>query len=234
LENNYAIRIARNSAAVTANDKGKGIAGFLPVIDSNGGYRYDAFNDSTGSPLSFGNSDARTWSSQLSLNWTLFDGFRMFADKRRYDELARLGDQEARNIIEQTVVNIMRAFFNLVQQEQLHDVARNTRDISETRLNREKVRRDLGGASTTDYLNAMVNFNHDQTVLLDRELQVIIARKDLNVLLARDADTPVEVNKEIIIPPISYGFDDLLGRTKKRNSRLQAARHRRAVSQEHV
>ncbi|MCP4716237.1 MAG: TolC family protein, partial [Deltaproteobacteria bacterium] len=40
LENNYAIRIARNSAAVTANDKGKGIAGFLPVIDSNGGYRY--------------------------------------------------------------------------------------------------------------------------------------------------------------------------------------------------
>ncbi len=234
LKNNYDILIARNDALIAENDRGKGIANFLPIIDSSGTFRYDATNPHTGSPLSYSNSDTRTWASQLSLNWTLFDGFRMFADKKRFDELAKRGEYRSRDTIERTVVNIMRTYFDLVQQEQLLDVARNTRDISKTRLDREEVRRDLGGASSTDLLNARVNFNKDESALLDQQLAVIIAGKELNILLARDPLEPVSIKKEIVIPPLDMRFAELLARARENNSVLLTARRSKRVAEENV
>ena len=234
LKNNYDIQIAKNTAEIAGNNKGKGTAGFLPVIDTVGNYRYDASNDETGAPISFGNSDGRTYGSQLSLNWTLFDGFGMFANKARYDELAKLGEYDARNNIENTVVGIMIAYFNLVQQEQLLDVALNTRDISRTRLDRETVRRDLGGVSSTDLLNARVNFNNDQAVLLDQELRVAIAKKEINVLLSREPLEEVTVKKEIKVLPLNISFNELLGLAEQQNSFLLTAKQNLKVSEEGV
>ncbi len=50
LKNNYAIQIARNTAEIATNNKGKGIADFLPVIDTNSDFRYNNTNENTGSP----------------------------------------------------------------------------------------------------------------------------------------------------------------------------------------
>ncbi len=225
LYNNYTIQIARNTAQIALNNRGKGIANFLPVLDSTGDMRYDESNEDTGSPMSFGNASTRSLKSQLSLSWTLFDGFRMFADKKRYDELARSGEYQARETIETTVVSIMEGFFNLVQQEQLLDVARETRDISKRRLEREEVRQHLGGASSTDVLNARVNLNNDESALLDQELAVTIARKKLNILLAQDPLTPLTVKKEIVIPPWNVPFNEVLASARESNSALRAARH---------
>ncbi|MCX8045160.1 MAG: TolC family protein [Desulfobacterota bacterium] len=234
LKNNYSIRIARTTAEIARNNTGKGTANFLPKLDAGETFRYDAKNESTGSPLSFGNADTRQWSSDITLNWTLFDGFRMFADKRRYDELARAGFFDAKNTIEATVVAIMRSFFNLVQQEQLLDVSRETRDISRIRLEREQARHDLGGASSADLLNARVNFNKDQSALLDQELAVTIAAKNLNILLARDPLTPCPVRKEIAIPNLDRSFEELLALARENNSEIQAARHNLNAAQEAV
>ena len=232
LQNNYAIQIARNTAEIAVNNRGRGIAGFLPAIDAGSTLRYDDSNEKTGSPTSFGNATTRTSDAFLSLNWTLFDGFRMFADKKRYDELAQGGQSEARDRIERTVVSIMAAFFNLVQQEQLLDVVRETRDISKMRLEREEVRRDLGGASSTDLLNARVNYNKDASALLDQQLAVTVARKDLNILLAQDPLTYCAVRKEIVIPPFSARYNDVLVQARERNSTLLTAQHARRVAEE--
>jgi outer membrane protein TolC len=234
LRNNYDIQIARNEAAIAINNKGKGIANFLPVVDLDGNLRYDSINEDTGSPASFSNSARRTSDAQLILNWTLFDGFRMFADKRRFDELAKSGESQARAVIEDRVVSIMVSFFNLVQQEQLLDVAHDTRDISKRRLEREEVRRDLGGVSSTDLLNARVNFNNDESNLLDQQLAVTIVRKDLNIVLASDPLTPIEVRKEILIPPFDMEFEELLRLARQNNSVLLTARYDKRVADEEV
>ena len=235
LKNNYNIQIARHGAQQAQNNRGKGLAGFLPIVDSEGNMRYDAANENqTGSPMSFGHSDSRTWSSRLILNWTLFDGFRMFADKKRYDELADMGEYNARDTIEKNVVAIMTAFFHLVQSKQLLDVAVSTRDLSKTRLDRQQIRHNIGGSSSTDLLNARVNFNNDQTLLLNRELTVTIARKQLNVLLGRDPLTPVQVKKQIKIPPLDTDLDKLIQLAKTRNSTLLAADKNRGAAHEKV
>jgi outer membrane protein TolC len=234
LKNNYAIQIARNTAEIAVNNKGKGLANFLPVIDTNSDLRYDNTNENTGSPMSFGDAVTRTSDSYLSLTWTLFDGFRMFADKKRYDELAMSGEYEARDRIEGTVISIMGSFFNLVQQEQLLDVIRDTLAVSKRRLEREEIRRELGGASSTDLLNARVNYNNDQSTLLDQELAATIALNELNIALARDPLTPVVVKKEIVIPPLVMGYEEILKMAQKENSTLLTARFDKQIAEEDV
>ena len=141
LENNFDIRIARNNAKIAQNNTTLGTADFLPTLDGTGSFDFNTSDLETNNPFRPGGvSDSKTGNGVLSLNWTLFDGFRMFANKRRYNDLARLGESLARNVIEEKMVEILRAYFNLVQQTQLLEVAKNTRAISETRLSKEKIR----------------------------------------------------------------------------------------------
>lgn len=233
LRNNFDIQIARNTAEAARNDIGLGTAGFLPTLDSQGNLIYDS-TQYHGRDLTGGSRDYRTYGSDLSLSWTLFDGFRMFADNRRYRDLAGAGDEQARDAIESSVVAAMSAYFDLVRQEQLLDVARTNRDISQARLELEEIRRSLGGASSTDLLNARVSFNNDQTLLLEQELRVNIARKELNILLARDPDVPLAVRQEIDVPELPLTLTELQERSRNESAALQAARFRMQAAAEQV
>jgi outer membrane protein TolC len=158
----------------------------------------------------------------------------MFVNKSRFDRLAELGDALSRNIIENNVVQILAAYFDLVQQEQLLDVAISNLEISETRLNKEKVRRDVGGASSTDFLNAQVSFNNDKAALINQELAVKVALQDLNILLGQKPETDLEVEKNIKLFTLEYSLEELLQMTLDRNSTLTAARQSKEISEQDI
>jgi len=230
LENNYNVRIARNNAEISDNSSGYGPAGLLPSVNLSGNYQIVDTEEDSNSGSSLGNTDTESWGGAISLDWTLFDGFKMFIEMKKYIELARLGEYQARYLIENNVVAISRAYFNLVQQQQLLDAARETKDISETRFHKEEVRRELGGSSSTDYLNAQVAYNRDLSALLNRELNVITARKDLNILLGQDTDTQVEVVKEIAVKPLGLELTDILNLTMEKNSELKIAEQNKKIA----
>ncbi|RMH95484.1 MAG: TolC family protein [Calditrichaeota bacterium] len=234
LENNYSIRIARNQARIAANNAGQGTANLLPVVDATGRVQIARSDVETNSPFSFGKSTTRSGDAQITLTWTLFDGFRMFADKKRFEELARLGEYQARNIIENTVVGILQAYFNLVQQEMLLDVARQSVEISRTRLEKEQMKHDMGALSSTDLLNAQVAFNNDRAALLNQEVQVLIARKNLNLALAQDPATPITVTREILIPPLATEFETLWELAQSHNAELLAAEQNHRIARENL
>lgn len=224
LKNNYDIQIARNNAEVVDNNKILGISGFLPTIDATGGYQQSSSSVETNSPFGFGDSDRELLNGQLQLNWILFDGFKMFADRKRFNQLAELGEFQTRNIIENNVVSIMRAYFNLVQHEQLLSVSENTIAVSETRLEKEKVRNELGGTSSTDLLNARVSYNNDRATYLSQQLNVKVAKKELNIILGRSPVEQINIKKTINIIPLTLTYDEILNLTKEKNSQLSIAR----------
>ena len=234
LKNNFDIQIAYNQEEIAKNNQDKGLSGFLPTLDLSGNIQNSTANQQTNSPFSFGNSRSNNLGGQISLNWTLFDGFSMFVNKDQYDQLAKLGEYQARNLIESTVVTILSAYFNLVQQEQLLEVAKNASEISKTRLDREKVRQEIGGASSTDFWNAQVSYNNDNSILINQELRRLIARKDLNILLGRNVDTPVNVVQQILIPDLPYSYEEILEFAKKQNSLLIVARQNKEVADNNV
>lgn len=223
LKNNYDIRIARNDAKVSENNRGLGMAGFLPTVDATGNYNLADYDEDSNSSSSLDEYDTENLSADVTLNWTIFDGFKMFTEKKKYDELSRLGRYQSRQQIENTVVAISRAYFDLVQQEQLLAVARETKDISNARLEKERVGREIGGSSSTDYLNAKVAYNNDQSSLLDRELAVTVAREELNLLLGQYPATPLVVSNEINIPSLDMSLDEIQQAALEQNSGLKTA-----------
>jgi outer membrane protein TolC len=230
LKHNFDIQIARNQNKIAQNNKGKGTAGFLPTLDISGNYQTAKSNLDSNSPFSFGSTTSDNLNGQVGLNWTLFDGFGMFVNNDQYDQLAILGEYQSRNIIETTVVAILSAYYNLVQQEQLLEVATNARDISKSRLDKEKVKQDLGSASSTDYWNAQVSYNNDNATLINQELRRLISRNDLNILLGRDVDTHIEVVQQIFIRDLNYDYMEILELAKKHNSRLIVAIQNKKVA----
>jgi outer membrane protein len=234
LKNNYAIQIARNQAKISSNNKGFGLAGLLPTIDASAGLSQTDTDQEVDLPISKSNTSTDAWNAEISANWTLFDGFQMFYNKMKFSELASKGEYQSRDQIENSVVAISRSYFNLVQQIQLLDVSRETRDISESRLKREKVRNELGGASSTDYLNAQVAFNTDQTSLLNQELRVTIARQQLNVLLGQNPATAFSVSTEINIPEMTMNYDALMNLAQEHNSSLKTMEISRSIADRDV
>jgi len=223
LKNSYSIQIARNQAEAAANNRGLGVAGLLPTLNATGSYGVIDNKKESDPPAATENLDITNLAAELSLNWTIFDGFNMFISHSLYRQLARQGEYQARDQIEQTIVAISMAYFNLVQQEQLEQVARDTRAVSESRLDRERVRHELGGASSTDFLQSQVVFNSDQSNLLNSELQVTIARQQLNILLGQDPATTFAVETEIDIPELTLSRDQVFEAAEANNASLKAA-----------
>ena len=234
LKNNYNIQIARNQEQIALNNKGYGTAGFLPKIDVTSGYSKVDNKLELDRPVLESNTDINNWNAEIKLNWTLFDGFKMFIDKSKYNELAEQTRYRIRHNIESTIVQISYLYFNLVQQEQLYQVYLDTRDVSKTRLSREKIRNQIGGASSTDLFNAKVSFNNDQSSLLSQELQVKIAREQLNVLLGRDPSTEFTVSPEIHIPELTIALDKIKEQALKQNSNLKAAEFNKKAADRNV
>lgn len=233
LKNNFAIRIARNNSTVAQNSRQLGRAAFFPVLDVTGSIDGSTSDLTTNNPFRpGGRSDTQTGNAQVALNWTLFDGFRMFATRQRFDALAEAGEWQTRSEIESKVLEVLQAYFNLVQQRQLLAVARQTRAVSETRFSREKTRRELGSVSSTDLLNAQVAFNNDVAAFLDQELQVTIAQKNLNRLLVFPVDTLVAVEDEISVAPLDLTYEEVRNLVRTRNSDLLAAMQSRLAAEQ--
>jgi outer membrane protein TolC len=234
LKNNFDIRIARNTAKIADNNRGLGTAGFLPSLDASGSGGLSKSDEETNSPFSFGSTTTESYSASMMLNWTLFDGFRMFTNKRKFDQMAELGYEQARNEIEAAIVQIMQAYFNVVQQSQLLDVARENLKTSKSRLDKEIMRGNIGGMSSTDLLNARVVYNNDRSAYINQQLQLEIAEKNLNIALGRDPLEAIAVEKKIRLPYLDLEYDEILALALERSSIIAASLKSREIADREI
>jgi outer membrane protein len=234
LKNNFDIQIARNNREIASNNKGKGTSEFLPLLDVDASFRRAKASQKSNSPFSFGDTDVDNMNAGATLKWTLFDGFKMFTTNSQFRDLAKLGEFQARNSIENSVVSILIGYLNVVQQEELLEVAQSAIEVSQARLDKENVRQELGSSSSTDYLNAQVSYNNDRSTLLNQELRLLVAKKELNIFLGRDVSTPITVKKEINISPLQYTVDELQDIATERNSTLSVAEQNKILAQQSI
>ncbi len=230
LKNNFDIQVAHNAAEIARQNYGLGTAGFLPSLDATARYSQTGNDQSTNPPPEDSDSDIDLLNAQIGLTWTIFDGFEMFTGKKRYNELARLGEYQSRSLIENSVMAISQAYLGLVSREQLLRVAQDTRDVSQSRYEREEVRKELGGASSTDLLNAQVSLNNDQASLLEQQLQVKVTREELNILLGRDPAEPITVDPEITLAEVDMALADILELAHEHNASLKTQEMSKSVA----
>lgn len=203
VENNYDIRIAKNDLNIDKANKTIGNAGMLPgiqaVVTDNNSIQSSSQTRSDGTTQELDNARNSNLNYGVALDWTVFDGFGMFA---RYDQLKAIekqGQVELQLMVMTRVSDVLAAYYDLVQQQQQLAALDSTLIISRARVELAHNRYTIGKASKLEELNAQVDLNTDQTNLLRAKEMLANSKIALNRLMARDVKTDFRVTDEITV-----------------------------------
>lgn len=226
LENNYQIRIASNMLEIDKTGVNIGNAGMLPVVgatlNSNNSIQNSSQTRADGNLVELDNAKNNSLNYGVGLDWTIFDGFRMFARYDQLKELEKLGEAQLKQAVLTRVSDVMIGYYDLVQQHQQLVALDSTIVISEQRLKLANNRFTIGKASKLEVLNAQVDLNTDLTLMLRQKEMIVNSKIRLNEILARDTKIDFSVIEEITLDePLS--LPELESLAEKQNPLLQAA-----------
>jgi len=203
MQNNYDIKISKNDIAIAKNNANIGNAGMLPSLIgtySNGGsIQNTRQTPATGADRVIRGAKSTNNDLGADLNWTVFDGFSMFANYDRLKELQRQGEVSSRLTILTTIADVITAYYDVVRQQQLLIAADSAMDVSILRTNIAKTKLQLGRGSKLDVLTAQVDYNTDTSSYLQIKNALQVAKVRLNQLMVRDISTDFSVINSIDI-----------------------------------
>lgn len=222
LENNLQIRIAELSADISANNNTWGQTNAVPVIGLTGSFN-NSISDQSQNPTAFIQDRLESTSLQYgaNLNWTLFDGFGMFATKRQLEVLEEQSEGNAALVIENTLQGIILAYYQASLEQSKLEVLSDVIRLSRDRLNYMQVRQEMGASSTFEILQFENAIVADSTNYLMQELAVVNATRNLNLLMNEPVDTPWEFTTELTDPDVAYVLDDLAARMASSNQQMK-------------
>lgn len=225
LENNYDIKIASNDLKIDQQNVSLANAGILPRVDANvvdnNGIQTTSQTRSDGTKNSLDNARNNSLNYGVTLGWTVFDGFRMFA---RYDQLKaleKLGDAELKLVVLTKVGDVMSTYYDLVQQKHQLSALDSTIMISKQRVDLAQNRFSVGKAAKLEVLNAQVDLNTDTTNLLRQKELYANTKTLLNEIMARQVNTDFDVVENLVVDS-SLLLPDLTLLAEKQNPQLQA------------
>ena len=231
---NFDIVLAKNDAEVAKVLNNKASAGMLPKINLNTG---DVFNlNNLNQKFASGQNVKQNWVAVNSLNagvsmdWTIFDGMKMFATKDRLAALQSLGEIQLKNQIQDVAAQTLNAYYNIVRQKQQIKAAKELIGISEERVNLSQKKLDVGYSDKTPLLQAKVDLSTQQINILKQETLLEQAKINLNQIIGRNADEPFDVidNIEVNYQPNLQTIRDT---TTSTNYLLAAAKKNIEIAQ---
>ena len=193
LSRNQDIQVARGEEKISSNNVNIGNAGLLPKIDLVGSVNYQD-NEEQAIP---GLTEFTSTSATLQASYTLFDGLGNVYTFRKLKSAGRLGRFQARNTIEQVILQVSEAYYRLADASVQVAVAEEALAISFDRLKRARLRSEYGQANTLEVLSASVDANADSVAWKEAVLGLDNANRALNLLLNRSIDASYEVKRDV-------------------------------------
>jgi outer membrane protein len=215
LQNNYDIQLSRNDSTLAALNNSYAKYAFFPTLNANGGVTFNntdqlqVYEDRKRT----GTVKNTNLSAAVNLNWTLFDGFRMFIARNRLNELVKLGELQIRTQVVGTVSEVMRVYYNIVRQEQLIHSIEEQMDLSRERLKLAQYKFDVGIGAKPDVLQAEIDLNGQKSNYLTQQTAINKLKDQLNQLLNvplgtsfNVADTNIVYNENILLDSVQSGI----------------------------
>lgn len=234
LENNYDIRLSRNTLKEDSLSVSPGYAGMLPRVfaqaSTNNSIQNISQTRSDGNVIELDNAKNNNLSYGVGLDWTIFDGLSMFARYDQLKELEQLGKAQLQSTLLNRVSEVMITYYDLVQQQQQLVALDSTLVISDQRVELADNRYKIGKASKLEVLNAQVDFNTDKTLYIRQKELYINTKIRLNEIMARDSNIDFKVSDEVMIVT-NLQLDELERLAANQNPELQAQLINKRISE---
>jgi outer membrane protein len=197
ISKNFDIMLAKNEADIAKINNNKATAGMLPIINVTAG---DVFNlNNINQKFTTGQEVQRNWvpinsfNAALNIDWTIFDGMRMFAAKDRLAALQSLGEIQLKNQIQNTVAQVLSVYYGVVRQKQQIKALNISAELSDERVKLSQKKLDVGYSDKTPLLQAKVDYSAQQVNILQQETILQQSKAALNQLIGRDAAAEFDV-----------------------------------------
>lgn len=241
LKNNYDILLAKNDSIAAAIDYSYRNAALFPRLNASAGTTWNNNNVkqvlADGTERKSSGLKSNNVQAQLALNWTLFDGLKMFATRDKLEEFVKLGELGIRNQVVNTVASVIITYYNIVRQKQQLIAIREQMSISQERVKLAQYKLDIGVGAKPDVLQSRVDLNAQKAFELDQEKLIAQLKEQLNQLMNPQggisdspASTIYEVSDSI---PIDHSLvlGDIQAGVESANPSLQIAKKNIDIAQ---
>ncbi|WP_304141844.1 TolC family protein [Mesoflavibacter zeaxanthinifaciens] len=234
LDNNYDIKIANNNVLVAENNTSVLNSGYLPTVTGTAGATYNL--DNTEAEFSNGNStvlngaESNRYNAGVSLNYTIFDGLGRHYNYKRLKEQYQLSELQARETIENTIVQLFSVYYNVAQLSENLETLDQTLLVTKDRLVRAEYQFDYGQNTKLEVLNAEVDINTDSINIINTKQDLKIAKRDLKLVLGETFTEDFNVETEVDFL-LQFKKDSLFKKAKQRNVALLQTEKNIAISQ---
>lgn len=192
LKNNYDILLTRNDSASYALDNSYAWAAFLPQLNGVVGTTWNKNNQQLKFQKRAGGGDSSVTRDAVkthninyavNLNWTLFDGLKMFATRDKLAELEKLGDLGVKTQIVNTVAQVINNYYIIVRQKQQLLAIEEQISLNEERVKLADKKISVGLGSKPELLQARVDLNAQRAAQLQQLTLIAQLRERLNQLV---------------------------------------------------
>jgi outer membrane protein TolC len=186
LQNNYDIMLSKNDSSVSALDYSFRYGAFLPRLTGNFGITWNdnqqkqEFNTGV---VKKGSVKSNNFSTSVNLNWTLFDGLKMFVTKNKVAEFIKLGELEIKSQVVNTIAEVINTYYNIVRQKQQLKAIEEQMSLSQERVKLAQYKLDIGVGAKPDVLQAKVDLNAQKAAQLAQQTLIAQLKEQLNQLM---------------------------------------------------
>lgn len=216
LQNNYDIQLSRNDSLAAVLDKAYANYAFAPRLSGNASTLWNNNNQrqvlADGSKRERDDIQSHATVASLNLDWTLFDGMRMFIARNRVYQFAELGALQVKAQVVNTVADVMQLYYDVVRQQQQLQALEEQMRLSEERLRLAQYKFDIGTGAKPDLLQAQIDLNGQKAAALAQQTSINKLKEQLNQLLVQPlqtdfivADTTIEFNPNINLDAVRTG-----------------------------
>jgi outer membrane protein len=237
LEKNHSVLMVKNEQEITKLQNNFGNAGMSPTVSINANLNLANINSyqefSTGVIQERNGAQSNNTGASVNVGWMIFDGLKMFAVKKRLGLNEQLSAIELKQQMENTVYDIVSAYYFVVKTNELIKAAKQNLSIYEERKKIAKVKYEIGSDSKVDVLLSQSNENRAKSAIVQLELQLLNAKTKLNTLLNKPVDTDFKTTDSIIVN-YNPNLEDLKKEITKSNSSILMSKQSELMIQQSI
>lgn len=231
LESNFSIKIIRNEARMDKNNLN--YSTFLPTLEANAKQTQTRNDSKTENSAGEVNkvSDMKTdnYTAGVALNWRLFDGLEMFTTHEKQKELLAMGELAVQQALENLIVNVSSAYYNVLVQHHKLIAVRHSLEISTERYEEAQVRYQIKNLSGLEARQAKIDLNSDSSAYMRQREALKSAYITLNKLMNADLQL-VNYVQDTILLGAQLALGTLEAKTLQGNTTLLMARKDQRIS----
>jgi outer membrane protein len=222
LVQNFDIQLTQKGIEINELQNTWGQAGRYPTIGLNI-QQGNNISDQSNNPTAFIQQllISNSLQSGVSLNWVLFNGFRVQANKEKLEQLEFQSEGQSALVIENTIQGIILNYYSANLQKEKLVLLNNVLELSRAKWNHEKAKQDLGLALKFDLLQYESAYLTDSSNILLQKLALTNSLNNLNLLMGVNVGAQWNLIDDMDIQSSSYEFESLKNKMLSNNQNIK-------------